>query len=337
MKNGTIKLIFSICFLWLATAAAVRAQTSVITGTVNDNKGNALRYVFVEDTPNKNGALTDSLGRFTIEVNSSSKLLFQLPGYAGQTLNIDKGQTNLQVVLNALGGGDAGGSANSISTRSAEITQDQIIRQAATNFTNLNTSGISGGLTHQKGEVRGNRYMFDNFVHGYIIDPAGQLSYNPVYLFNYDKIDGGILFTPDRTTVNQFNDNQIKTLVLFSSSAGRFAFELMPAIDKNHYVQVLASGPKYKIYKSIKTKFVKSDYVNNGVTAHGNDYDEFVDDFNYYVFDVATNQLQPLSPKKKSIKADFAKEQDKVNKFLNDNSGSIDDGYLTRLGAYMNN
>lgn len=332
-----MKLIFSICFLWLATATLLKAQTSIVTGSVKDNRGNPLRYVFIEDAPNKNGALTDSLGNFTIEVNSGSKLLFQLPGYAGQPVSVDKGQTNLQVVLNALGTGDGAGPANSISTRSAEITQDQLIRQAANNFTNLNTSGISGGLTHQKGEVRGNRYMFDNFVHGYLINPAGQLSYNPGYLFNYDKIDGGILFTADKATVNQFNDNQIKTLVLFSSSAGRFAFEIMPAIDKNHYVQVLSSGTKYKIYKAIKTKFVKSDYVNTGVTSHGNDYDEYVDDFNYYVFDVAGNQMQALSLKKKSIKADFAKDADKVNKFLNDNSGSIDDGYLSRLGSYMNN
>ncbi len=76
--------------------------------------------------------------------------------------------------------------------------------------------------------------------------------------------------------------------------------------------------------------------MNNGVTAHGNDYDEYVDDADYYVLDIKAGQPQKLSLKKKSIKEDFAKDADKVNKYLSDNSGSIDDAYLSKLGAYMN-
>ncbi len=124
--------------------------------------------------------------------------------------------------------------------------------------------------------------------------------------------------------------------MIYNNAGERFDFEKMPAINISHYVQVLASGKKYKIYKLIKTKFVKADFVNNGVTSHGNDYDEYVDDADYYVVDLQTNQPQKLALKKKSIKENFAKEADKVNKFLSDNSGSIDDAYLNKLGAYMN-
>ena len=40
--------------------------------------------------------------------------------------------------------------------------------------------------------------------------------------------------------------------------------------------------------------------------------------------------------KKKSLKTAFPKDADKVNKYLNDNPGDIDDAYLAKLGAFMN-
>jgi hypothetical protein len=54
------------------------------------------------------------------------------------------------------------------------------------------------------------------------------------------------------------------------------------------------------------------------------------------VVDVQNNQQLKLSLKKKSIKEDFANEAAKVNKYLSDNGGSINDAYLSKLGAYMN-
>ena len=123
---------------------------------------------------------------------------------------------------------------------------------------------------------------------------------------------------------------------MYNNKDERFVFAKVPGIDQSHYVQVLSSGSKYSVYKLIKTKFVKSDYVNNGVTSHGNDYDEYVDDADYYVFDVQANQSKKISLKKKSIKEGFAKDADKVNKYLSDNSGDINDAYLAKLGDFMN-
>jgi hypothetical protein len=98
----------------------------------------------------------------------------------------------------------------------------------------------------------------------------------------------------------------------------------------------LVTGKKYKIYKLLKTRFAKADYVNNGAAPHGHDYDEYIDEPDYYVVDAQTNQAQKFAPKKKAIKEVFAKETDKVSKFLSDNSGRIDDAYLSKLGGYMN-
>ncbi|HAL81934.1 MAG TPA: hypothetical protein DCO83_06625, partial [Mucilaginibacter sp.] len=96
-------------------------------------------------------------------------------------------------------------------------------------------------------------------------------------------------------------------------------------------------GKKYKIYKLVKTDFVKSNYSTNGITSQGNNYDEYVNSGDYYVLNIGSNQLQKFALRKKVIKLAFAAEADKINKFLTDNSADIDDAYLSKLGDYMNN
>jgi hypothetical protein len=134
----------------------------------------------------------------------------------------------------------------------------------------------------------------------------------------------------------QLSWDQIKSFTLFGNKDETVTFDKVPAIDPSHYSQVIASGKKYKIYKLIKTKFVRADYVNTGVTQHGNDYDEYVDDADYYVWDVQANKAQKFALKKKGLKDGFPNEADKVTKYVADNKGSIDEAYLGKLGDYMN-
>ena len=75
--------------------------------------------------------------------------------------------------------------------------------------------------------------------------------------------------------------------------------------------------------------------MNTGVTQHGNDYDEYVDEGDYYLV-TGGSQPQKFAAKKKALKEVFAKDVDKLNKFMSDNSGSINDEYLGKLGAYLN-
>jgi hypothetical protein len=325
-----MKKAFLIWLLIIATAQIVAAQSNIVSGSVKDEKGNPLHFVFVVDNQYKNAAYTDSLGSFTISVNPDSKLQFELPGYKSVLINEDKSNA-MQVVLTSLGSGsdNLSGADNAPSS--------QIIVQNTGNSADA-TVGTGGVISpsHQKGNLRGNQYLFDTFVHGYVISSSDQLIYKPDYLFAYDKMGGALLLTRDKKNITEVSRDQTKSFILYNSADERFEFEKVPAIDKSHYVQVLASGKKYKIYKLTKTKFVKSDYVNNGVTQHGNDYDEYVDEADYYVLNVQGNQLQKLTLRKKSIKEDFAKDADKVNKYLSDNSGSIDDVYLGKLGTYMN-
>ncbi|HVW13310.1 MAG TPA: carboxypeptidase-like regulatory domain-containing protein [Mucilaginibacter sp.] len=312
----------------LLVQQAVTAQTRNINGSVIDGSGNSLSYVFVEDGQHKIAAYSDSTGHFTIAVHPDSKLRVQLPGYKDTLVTPGSNGTDLQVALKQNGSG-ANSSAGSLSAHVSEVRNDN----------NQLESMTMGGVlapAHQRGDLRGSPYLFENFVHGYIVNSSNELIHNPGYLFDYEKSSGRLLMTQDRNRINAVNWDQINTFTLFNNAGERFDFAKVPSIDQSHYVLVLASGPKYKIYKLITTKFVKADYVNNGAAPHGHDYDEYVDDADYYVLDAQTNQPVKISLRKKSLKEAFAKDADKLNKFMSETSGRIDDAYLAKLGTAMN-
>ena len=316
-----------ILLLPLLTTQLINAQT-ITTGSVKDDKGAPLPYAFVLDAQNKNAALTDSLGNFSIKAHPDSKLQFAVPGYSDVTLPVDKSGADLQVILKETNPGAANASAGGVAA--------QVTNQAEkVDVTSMRVGGqIAPG--HQKGDLRGSQYLFENFAHGFIVGTSGNIVYNSSNLLDFDKVRGGLLLAKDPKTIELVDWDQVKGFTLYGPTGARYDFEKDTAISRTHFLQAVATGPKYKIYKLIKTKFVRSDYVNNGAAPHGHDYDEFVDDADYFVVDVQANKNVPLSLKKKSIKAAFAKEADKINKYLSDASGSIDDAYLNKLGAFMN-
>ncbi|MBS1519585.1 MAG: carboxypeptidase regulatory-like domain-containing protein [Bacteroidetes bacterium] len=315
---------YSILFLLLTFAIAqmASAQTTV-SGTIKDEKGSPLHFVFIEDAGYKLATFSDSLGNFSIPVYPDSKLSFELTGYESASI-ANANNANWQVVLKSASSASNGGEAQgSLEAKGMTLQRPD----------NIDLNMLPG---HQKGNVHGNRYLFDNFVHGFFINSSGDLAHAKDYTFDYDKIGGGLMLTKDNVNVMQLSWDQIKSFTLFSNKDETYTFDKVPAIDPSHYSQVIASGKKYKIYKLIKTKFTRADYVNTGVTQHGNDYDEYVDDADYYVMDTQTNQIKKFTLRKKSIKEAFFQDADKVNKFMSANSGDIDDAYLNKLGDALN-
>lgn len=317
-------------FSWLFLLAAIStaaAQTHIVTGLVKDNKGNPIHFVFVSDNNYKEASFTDSLGNFSINVRPDSKLAFVAKGYNDTLINVNNNTTNVQVTLGEIRTNNTNASGILNKANGADI------RRQLQRVNDVDLRMMPG---HEKGNLRGNRYLFDHFVHGYIVNRDNRLVYNQVYLVNYDKISGLPVLTDDNENILQFSWDQLIAFTLFNGNDTRVSFVKEPTIDNAHFLQVLASGEKYKIYKLIKTKFVRADYVNSGVISHGNDYDEYVDDTDYYVWDVRSGRAQKIALKKKSIKDGFPAEADKVNKYLADAKGSIDDAWLSKLGDYMN-
>ena len=174
----------------------------------------------------------------------------------GTTLTINKADDSPQVVLKPTG---TGTSTNSISTLARKDTVFQ-------RPDNIYLDRLPG---HEKGKTKGNRYLLDIFAHGVFVNAHDELVYNRDYLYDYDKIGGGLLITKDGKSILEMSFDQTRSFTLYSRTDEVFVFEKIPSIDISHYLQVLAAGKKYKIYKLIKTTFRKADYVNAGMVQRG--------------------------------------------------------------------
>ncbi len=212
--------------------------------------------------------------------------------------------------------------------------------QSGTN--SLSTTGITSGtgmaynLTNKE-NTKGSRYLFDTWVKGSVTDAKGNPVNSENYTFNYDKIGGALLLSQDKQTAIAADKEHVKGFVVYDKNDSPMAFEYVPAIDATHYSQVLATGNKYKVYKLTKTKLVKSDYKNDGLTSSGNKYDEYVDEPVYYVVDAKTSVPQKINLKNKAIRQAFAADADKVTAFYKEHKDEdTDEVFLAKLGAYVN-
>src|SRR5581483_237562 len=88
--------------LILATTQIIKAQSNTITGSVQDETGKLLHFVYVGDSNHKNAVFTDSLGNFTLAVHPNSKILFQLEGYRDTSINAGELNTGAQVILRSI-------------------------------------------------------------------------------------------------------------------------------------------------------------------------------------------------------------------------------------------
>lgn len=336
---------FVYIFLSLVTLTPfVHAQINV-TGTVKNEKGIFLPFVFVQEKQIKSGTFTDSAGNFNIKVNPNASLLFSLKGYADTTINVNADE-NLMIVLR-----NDGSLKNNSSAANRNLNQDVLVSDAFSGHMNTvssyNTAYNEGGqmqfngstfaIAREKEETHGSRYYYKDWAKGYVINNRKQKISNPSLLFNYNKVTGDLLLTHDKKTAIIVDRDQINSFTLYDAIDREHTFEMIPQIDKVHFAEVLVNGDKYKLYKLTKTKFMPSNFTTNGIVSSGNSYDEYADGNIYYLIS-ADGQIQKLEMKQKTIKRAFEKDEKKLQEFLsNNNSREIDESFLKDMVIYMNN
>lgn len=216
------------------------------------------------------------------------------------------------------------------------------VLKAQTGTNGISSTGITSGtgmaynLVNNE-DTKGSRYLFDTWVKGYVTDAKGNAVNSENYTFNYDKIGGALLLSQDKQTAIAVDKEHVKNFVVYNKADKAMAFEYVPVIDATHYCEVLAIGSKYKIYKLTKTKFIKADYKNDGISSSGNKYDEYIDEPAYYVVGAKIPAPQKISLKNKAIKQVFAADAEKVKTFFTDHKDDdINEAFLAALGNYLN-
>jgi hypothetical protein len=330
-----MKKLFLMLFLLFSAVRMVIAQEPVTAvGTVTDEHGKPIIYAFVVDSVYKYATYTDSTGRFTVKVVPNSNLQVIYNNYTCARFNVGA-HVRFKIVLNSADNK----AAFNVSNREASQKRTNPFKRAGESNEDKDFKYINH-ITYDDPtaeDTRGSMYLFDDWVHGFLVSAADSLIQSSDYLFNYDKITGTLLITQNYTSAVKASVDKVKSFTLFNDNGESYVFELIPAIDKKHYMQVLASGKKYNIYKNVKVHMVRNSYDSNGIASSGKNYDEYVDESAYYVLDKQTNTVQKFSPLEKDVKTVFTNKT-AVNEFMRDHSSEkIDDNYLIQLGDDLNN
>jgi hypothetical protein len=344
------------------------AQNILFTGKVIDTKGNPVVSASVRVKKSKQGTFTDSLGIFKINLKANAVLVLSAIGFADTSISVD-GKTNALVVLQQLANGlkevvvshAKQNETPEQNTREQIITEvlNQYLEEAAfrngtfevANWSHANASsaGLSTGpylktvnygamlpeFKHKE-DTKGSRYLLKSFVTGLYIDNNYKIVVDSTRLLNYDKINGQLIIKLD--TRNYLTVDKEKVLAFaLKTREGSYIFLNVPILSKTDYFLLIANGPKYSVYKSVKTKFTKSHYTNNGLIENGNNYDEYQDEDIYYRIDEQNNVARIFELKKKSIREAFALEKEKTEEyFVKHKNAEIDGGFMRDFIAFLN-
>ena len=298
------------------------AQKIALSGTVNDQQGKPIQFAFIKDARQNYGTFSDMYGNFSLKVDTADRLIVTASNFKGQSVKLSSGQ-NVSVTLVSDG-------TSPRQPIDPELFKDRLSNEGMTRTV------ASGYIAHEN-TLHGSNYFFDTWVHGYAVTNQDSIKENDDNLYNYHKVNGALLFTGDGKTMKEVDSRLIKKFVLYDAQGLPYIFENVPAIDAKHFVQVLAEGSRYIIYKQLNTKFYPNDYVSNGMTSTGNNYDEIKDEPAYYAVKVPGGTPVKFALKNKAIKTAFAADAAKVSKYLSDHDSDIDDNYLKGLGDYLNN
>jgi hypothetical protein len=352
----------------------VFAQNVSVEGTVKDNKGVSMRGVSIQIKNSNRGTSTDNTGFFRLNVSRGQAILVTAVGYADTSITISS-QGNLRIILIPKASNLTNVTINApVKTEGAiapnQAGQDQIVTDMLTNFARsaefgsgtqtasgftpggahggtfqtvisgfgaLNTinSGVTLPLITHKEETKGSRYLIDRPAHGIIVDDQDHIMKDSSFLINFDKVDGKLLMTNDGRQFTEVDKEKVKAFAIRTRDTS-FVFLNVPLIDKNNYCILIGVGQHFGIYKYLKTKLIRSNYVSNGLTESGNNYDEYVDNILYFIVDYQQNSIYKFELKKKSLR-EALEAVPSGQKFMADHKhDELDDTFLLGMSDYIN-
>lgn len=229
----------------------------------------------------------------------------------------------------------------SVETVAQNGDRDQAIQNDFQNYVNTESSKNYTGsflpVFSSKENTVGNRYLFGRWVKGKVVNKDNVLISDDSYVFNYDKINRKLLATQDNRTVVEVNDEDVQSFMLTYDDI-TVIFQRVPLINsKDFFVPLVENEKRYSLFKIIKTRFQKANFTTNGIFQSGKNYDEFIDEPEYYVVLPENKQVKKLELSRKSVKETFKPQITKVRSYFTDHSGEIlDEKYLTELVNFLN-
>ena len=134
---------------------------------------------------------------------------------------------------------------------------------------------------NEKQDAEGSPYLFDAWAKGTVLLKDNTTLSETTYILNFDKTRNTLLMKVDAQRVLEVDMSQIAgfTLIHDMDTLSLISFPE----NSQMYLLQLYKDSLYSLYKTLNTKFLKSDYVNKGLYETGYKYDRYVDENTYYI------------------------------------------------------
>jgi len=151
---------------------------------------------------------------------------------------------------------------------------------------------------------KGSRLLFANWPKGFVLDKNDTVLQNPNLFLNFDKITQNLYFTFDGKTIVKVETEQARELHFEDSGVNTILIRV-PGIDPHAFYQRLtdSSGEQhYILYRRLVTQLRHADYRTDGLVTTGNNYDEYIDSYEYYLVMPGGREYTPVGLKRRSIR-----------------------------------
>jgi len=217
--------------------------------------------------------------------------------------------------------------------------ESQSIQNSLNEVSGLQSSHVASMVSFShKEDTKGSRYLFTSWVKGSVTGMNDVTIHSDSLRFNYDKMTRSLYMTSDMKTMLEIDKDHIKAFTLNGNGGDLISSYIkINAIDPDAFFQPIAGADsKYYAYKTTKTKFQKADYHTDGLVETGKNYDEYVDENEYY-FRLPGGAYKKFELKKKSIKEVLAGDATKVNGYLSEHKfDDINEDFIKGLINYLN-
>jgi len=237
----------------------------------------------------------------------------------------------------------AAGSFFTVAAQSdANSTQvgNAIQQLAVTQAGNGNTAAVGSFVNFHapKDNTKGRRMLLADWAKGSVTTSKDSVIQNDQTVFNYDKITHDLYYSMDRQTVIEAERSHIKGFT-FATMDGDVQYARLDLVKPEAFFQVFTpfDNTHYGFYSLIKTEFKKADYRTDGMVETGNNYDEYVDNVQYYIVAPGGKAYQPVELKKKSLRTALPEAKTKVEEYLSQHKNDdINETFVKNLIGYVN-
>jgi hypothetical protein len=154
-------------------------------------------------------------------------------------------------------------------------------------------------------------------------------------LFNFDKLNN-IIFVMDQYGKQWSYPIDSVSGFDLTENGTMYSFEKVPWISKNYFLMPIYQSEKgYSLYKRLFTKYTRASYTNAGYYSEGKKYDEYVDNYEYYLTYPGNTNYRKLTLKENAIRRALKEESSLLQEFFTLHDNEINEQSLLGIIQYI--